>query len=66
MSERPLEHPWTGYNGYLITKDPDTRWPGSFDWKVEYWNPHPLNMGWFGSIESAQRWIVKQENINNV
>lgn len=50
--------PWTGRDGYQITLDSETRWPGSFDWKVT--NPNRMNMGWFGSFESAQRWILKQ------
>lgn len=42
--------------GFYIKKDEKTRWPGSFDWKVscpEYC------VGWFGSLESAYRWVYE-------
>lgn len=52
------DFPWTGRDGYQITLDGETRWSGSFDWKVT--DPNRLNMGWFGSFESAQKWILKQ------
>lgn len=58
--DKVTDFPWTGRDGYQITLDSVTRWPGSFDWRVDYWNPHPLCMGWFGSFESAQKWILKQ------
>lgn len=52
---------WTGMNNYQITLDHESRWPGSFEWKVTCWKyGHHTNMGWFGSMESAQKWILKQ------
>lgn len=46
-------------HGYKLKKDPNTRWPGNFDWRVL--DPNGLIMGWFGSRESAEIWINKQQ-----
>ena len=52
---------WLGQlnlNGYILKNDPDTLWPGKFEWKVTC--PEGWNMGWFGSFTSAINWIWKR------
>lgn len=46
--------------GYFVKKDEDTRWPGKFDWKVTEGGPQGLRMGWFGSLESAYKWMYRE------
>lgn len=51
---------WPAYRrGFFITKDEKTRWPGSFDWKVSC---PDYCAGWFGSLESAYRWVYEGED----
>lgn len=42
--------------GFFIKKDLDTLWPDKFDWKVSC--PEYV-AGWFGSLESAYKWIYR-------
>lgn len=47
--------------GFFIQKDLNSPWPGKFDWKVDCDNPRYC-VGWFGSLESAYKWVYKEEN----
>lgn len=46
--------------GYYVKFDLDSQWAGKFDWLVTVGGPAGLRMGWFGSLDSAYRWMYRE------